>query len=43
MLNYILQRACLALAVAFTVSLVAFLLLNVATDPAYAIAGFRPT
>lgn len=39
MLRYVLQRACLALAVAFTVSLVAFLLLNVATDPAYAIAG----
>lgn len=39
MLTYILQRAGLALAVAFTVSLAAFLLLNIATDPAYAIAG----
>jgi len=39
MLTYILQRVALALAVAFTVSLAAFLLLNVATDPAYAIAG----
>ncbi|KMK68276.1 ABC transporter permease [Puniceibacterium sp. IMCC21224] len=39
MLKYILLRALLALAVAFTVSLAAFLLLNVATDPAQAIAG----
>lgn len=39
MLNYILQRAALALAVAFSVSLAAFLLLNIATDAAYAIAG----
>ena len=39
MLKYVLQRAALALAVAFTVSLAAFLLLNIATDAAYAIAG----
>jgi peptide/nickel transport system permease protein len=39
MFTYILKRAGLALAVAFTVSLAAFLLLNIATDPAYAIAG----
>lgn len=39
MLKYILLRAALALAVALTVSLAAFLLLNVATDPARAIAG----
>lgn len=39
MLRYILQRLALALAVAFTVSLATFLLLNFATDPAYAIAG----
>ncbi len=39
MLRYILLRAVLALAVAFTVSLAAFVLLNVATDPATAIAG----
>lgn len=39
MLRYILLRGALALAVAFTVSLAAFLLLNVATDPARAIAG----
>ncbi len=39
MLNYIAQRAALAIAVAFTVSLAAFVLLNIATDPAYAIAG----
>jgi peptide/nickel transport system permease protein len=39
MLKFILQRAALALAVALTVSLAAFLLLNVATDPARAIAG----
>lgn len=39
MLRYIALRGLLALAVAFTVSLAAFLLLNVATDPATAIAG----
>tara|TARA_R110000737_G_scaffold193297_1_gene214561 strand:+ start:1125 stop:2042 length:918 start_codon:yes stop_codon:yes gene_type:complete len=39
MLKYILLRALLALAVAFTVSLAAFFLLNAATDPAHAIAG----
>ena len=39
MLSYIAQRAALAIAVAFTVSLAAFMLLNIATDPAYAIAG----
>ena len=39
MLKYVLQRGALALAVAFTVSLAAFLLLNIATDAAYAIAG----
>lgn len=39
MLRYILQRSALALAVAFTVSLATFFLLNFATDPAYAIAG----
>lgn len=39
MLRYIFLRGALALAVAFTVSLAAFLLLNVATDPARAIAG----
>ncbi|HEX5999593.1 MAG TPA: ABC transporter permease [Hyphomicrobiaceae bacterium] len=39
MLRYILLRGALALAVALTVSLAAFLLLNVATDPASAIAG----
>ena len=39
MLRYIAQRAALALAVAFTVSLAAFFLLNVAGDPAFAIAG----
>jgi peptide/nickel transport system permease protein len=39
MLRYILQRAMLALAVAFTVSLATFFLLNFASDPAYAIAG----
>ncbi|SNR69788.1 ABC transporter permease [Puniceibacterium sediminis] len=39
MLKYILLRSLLALAVAFTVSLAAFFLLNVATDPAQAIAG----
>ncbi|SOH94379.1 peptide/nickel transport system permease protein [Monaibacterium marinum] len=39
MLKYIALRGLLAVLVAFTVSLAAFLLLNVATDPAYAIAG----
>lgn len=39
MLRYIALRALLALMVAFTVSLAAFFLLNVATDPATAIAG----
>lgn len=39
MLRYIALRAILALGVAFTVSLAAFLLLNAATDPASAIAG----
>lgn len=39
MLRYIAQRAVLALLVAFAVSLATFFLLNVATDPAYAIAG----
>lgn len=39
MLKYILQRFALALAVAVVLSFVTFLLLNFATDPAYAIAG----
>ncbi len=39
MLKYILQRVALALAVAVVLSFVTFLLLNFATDPAYAIAG----
>lgn len=39
MLRYILQRGMLALAVAFTVSLATFFLLNFASDPAYSIAG----
>jgi len=39
MLKYTLQRALLALAVAAVVSFATFLLLNYATDPAYAIAG----
>lgn len=39
MLRYILQRLALAVAVAFVVSLATFLLLNFATDPAYAMAG----
>ena len=39
MLKFILLKGALALLVAFTVSLAAFLLLNVATDPAQAIAG----
>ncbi|AXS39808.1 ABC transporter permease [Breoghania sp. L-A4] len=43
MLKYILLRGLLALAVAFTVSLAAFFLLNIATDPAQAIAGENAT
>jgi peptide/nickel transport system permease protein len=39
MIRYALQRAVLAILVALTVSFVAFLLLNYATDPAAAIAG----
>ena len=39
MLKYSLQRAVLALLVATVVSFATFLLLNYATDPAYAIAG----
>jgi len=39
MLKYTLQRAVLALLVAAVVSFATFLLLNYATDPAYAIAG----
>jgi peptide/nickel transport system permease protein len=39
MLRYVAQRVGLALAVAFTVSLATFFLLNFASDPAYAIAG----
>jgi peptide/nickel transport system permease protein len=39
MLRYIALRGLLALLVAFTVSLAAFFLLNIATDPAQAIAG----
>ena len=39
MLRYILKRAGLAILVALTVSFVAFLLLNFATDPAASIAG----
>jgi peptide/nickel transport system permease protein len=39
MLRYILLRGLLAVLVAFTVSLAAFFLLNIATDPAHAIAG----
>ncbi|MGH1423232.1 MAG: ABC transporter permease [Pseudooceanicola sp.] len=39
MLKYVLQRGLLAVAVAFCVSLATFFLLNIATDPAYAIAG----
>ncbi|TNB47596.1 ABC transporter permease [Martelella lutilitoris] len=39
MLRYIGLRAVMALAVAFAVSLAAFFLLNLATDPAHAIAG----
>ncbi|GJM03875.1 MAG: peptide ABC transporter permease [Rhodomicrobium sp.] len=39
MLRYAFKRAVLALLVAFTVSLVAFFLLNFATDPAEIIAG----
>ena len=39
MARYILLRGVLALAVAFTVSLATFFLLNIATDPATSIAG----
>jgi peptide/nickel transport system permease protein len=39
MLKYIFQRLVLALTVCVALSLVTFLLLNFATDPAYAIAG----
>jgi len=39
MLRYILQRLAIALAVAVALSFVTFMLLNFATDPAYAIAG----
>lgn len=39
MLRYIFLRGCLAILVAFTVSLAAFLLLNIASDPAQAIGG----
>lgn len=39
MLTYALQRCGMALAVGFTISLVAFLLLNFATDPAATMAG----
>ena len=39
MLIYGLKRGLLALAVAFTISLIAFVLLNIATDPASLIAG----
>jgi len=39
MTRYILQRLAIALAVAVTLSFVTFMLLNFATDPAYAIAG----
>lgn len=43
MLAYALRRAGLALAVGFTISLIAFLLLNFATDPAATIAGEEAT
>jgi peptide/nickel transport system permease protein len=39
MFRFLLNRAALALAVALTISIVTFLLLNVAVDPAAAIAG----
>lgn len=39
MLRYVLRRAVLAIAVAITVSLATFFLLNFATDPAQALAG----
>lgn len=39
MIKYVLQRLVLALAVSIVLSFVTFLLLNFATDPAYAIAG----
>ncbi len=43
MLNYALQRAGVSLAVALTISIVTFLLLNAAVDPAVAIAGEEAT
>ncbi|WP_227270850.1 ABC transporter permease [Roseobacter weihaiensis] len=43
MLEYILRRCGLALSVGFTISLVAFLLLNFATDPAVTMAGEEAT
>lgn len=43
MIRYFLQRAVLALAVALVVSFATFMLLNFATDPAYAIAGADAT
>lgn len=43
MLDYVLRRCGLALAVGFAISLVAFLLLNFATDPAVTIAGEEAT
>ncbi len=39
MLRYFIRRGCMALLVALTVSIAAFVLLNVAVDPAQAIAG----
>ena len=39
MLHYIIRRCFIALMVALTVSIAAFVLLNVAVDPAQAIAG----
>jgi peptide/nickel transport system permease protein len=42
MLRYILLRGLLAVLVAFTVSLAAFFLLNIATDPAHAIEDATP-
>lgn len=39
MLRFVVRRGVLALSVAFTVSVIAFVLLHVATDPAEAIAG----
>jgi peptide/nickel transport system permease protein len=43
MLGYVLQRAAVGLAVALTISIVTFLLLNAAVDPAQAIAGEEAT